>query len=167
MKNELEVFKELQISSLIRAINGLEPETEEGDLPPVVQDAIRTVKSQRHTVLILTAKQIMEAAEFAGLDVFADPDNDELDEEYCIRPGIIRGFPEAGQEEYAGYLIESALYPEEGAVPLSGEQPFTEYEPVIDEGFLQAAAKCNGWAGALARQLLAGNSVSEVMSDAG
>ncbi|ASG18934.1 hypothetical protein ODU92_003846 [Salmonella enterica] len=37
---------------------------------------------------------------------------------------------------------------------MSGEQPFKEYEPVIDEGFLRQAAKCNGWAGELARRLL-------------
>ncbi|EAZ2565753.1 hypothetical protein O3355_002096 [Salmonella enterica subsp. enterica serovar Braenderup] len=142
------------INCLIRAINGLELNVDEQFLPDMVQEAIETVRSQRHTVLILSARQILEAAEFAGLDVCVDPVNDELDEEYCIRPGTIAGCPQEGLEPYEGLLIESLLYPEEGAVPLSGEQPFKEYEPVIDEGFLRQAAKCNGWAGELARRLL-------------
>ncbi|HFW2793855.1 TPA: hypothetical protein ACIBBJ_002144 [Salmonella enterica subsp. enterica serovar Java] len=141
------------INCLIRAINGLELNVDEQFLPDMVQEAIETVRSQRHTVLILSARQILEAAEFAGLDVCVDPVNDELDEEYCIRPGTIAGCPQEGLEPYEGLLIESLLYPEEGAVPLSGEQPFKEYEPV-DEGFLRQAAKCNGWAGELARRLL-------------
>ncbi|WP_329600617.1 hypothetical protein R1C93_16785 [Citrobacter koseri] len=145
------------INCLIRAINGLELNIDEQFLPDMVQEAIQTVRSQRHTVLILSARQILEAAEFAGLDVCVDPVNDELDEEYCIRPGTIAGCPQEGLEPYEGLLIESLLYPEEGAVPLSGEQPFKEYEPVIDEGFLRQAAKCNGWAGELARRLLAEN----------
>ncbi|ASG63802.1 hypothetical protein CEW81_16965 [Kluyvera genomosp. 3] len=135
------------INCLVRAINGLELNVEEDFLPDMVQNAIQTVRSQRHTVLILTARQILEAAEFAGLDVCVDPVNDELDEEYCIRTGIIAGSPQEGLEPYEGPLIESLLYPEEGAVPLSGEQPFKEYEPVIDEGFLRQAAQCNGWPG--------------------
>ncbi|ENT4941498.1 hypothetical protein ACFFWT_001330 [Salmonella enterica] len=142
------------INCLIRAINGLELNVDEQFLPDMVKEAIETVRSQRHTVLILSARQILEAAEFAGLDVCVDPVNDELDEEYCIRPGTIAGCPQEGLEPYEGLLIESLLYPEEGAVPLSGEQPFKEYEPVIDEGFLRQAAKCNGWAGELARRLL-------------
>ncbi|EOV4197821.1 hypothetical protein [Salmonella enterica] len=142
------------INCLIRAINGLELNVDEQFLPDMVQEAIETVRSQRHTVLILSARQILEAAEFAGLDVCVDPVNDELDEEYCIRPGTIAGCPQEGLEPYEGLLIESLLYPEEGAVPLSGEQPFKEYEPVIDEGFLRQATKCNGWAGELARRLL-------------
>ncbi|ECD4145326.1 TPA: hypothetical protein ACTAI2_004570 [Salmonella enterica subsp. enterica serovar Oranienburg] len=142
------------INCLIRAINGLELNVDEQFLPDMVQEAIETVRSQRHTVLILSARQILEAAEFAGLDVCVDPVNDELDEEYCIRPGTIAGCPQEGLEPYEGLLIESLLYPEEDAVPLSGEQPFKEYEPVIDEGFLRQAAKCNGWAGELARRLL-------------
>ncbi|HHT8363887.1 TPA: hypothetical protein ACT3PT_003659 [Salmonella enterica] len=142
------------INCFIRAINGLELNVDEQFLPDMVQEAIETVRSQRHTVLILSARQILEAAEFAGLDVCVDPVNDELDEEYCIRPGTIAGCPQEGLEPYEGLLIESLLYPEEGAVPLSGEQPFKEYEPVIDEGFLRQAAKCNGWAGELARRLL-------------
>ncbi|EHW2121801.1 hypothetical protein K3C80_003548 [Salmonella enterica subsp. enterica serovar Montevideo] len=142
------------INCLIRAINGLELNVDEQFLPDMVQEAIETVRSQRHTVLILSARQILEAAEFAGLDVCVDPVNDELDEEYCIRPGTIAGCPQEGLEPYEGLLIESLLYPEEGAVPLSGEQPFKEYEPVIDEGFLRQAAKCNCWAGELARRLL-------------
>ncbi|EOF7383926.1 hypothetical protein ACK2D4_000388 [Salmonella enterica] len=142
------------INCLIRAINGLELNVDEQFLPDMVQEAIETVRSQRHTVLILSARQILEAAEFAGLDVCVDPVNDELDEEYCIRPGTIAGCPQEGLEPYEGLLIESLLYSEEGAVPLSGEQPFKEYEPVIDEGFLRQAAKCNGWAGELARRLL-------------
>ncbi|EAW8182869.1 hypothetical protein HX52_11475 [Salmonella enterica] len=142
------------INCLIRAINGLELNVDEQFLPDMVQEAIETVRSQRHTVLILSARQILEAAEFAGLDVCVDPVNDELDEEYCIRPGTIAGCPQEGLEPYEGLLIESLLYPEEGVVPLSGEQPFKEYEPVIDEGFLRQAAKCNGWAGELARRLL-------------
>lgn len=155
MKNELTLFKEQQISSLIRAINGVDLDVELEILPPDVQDAIQTIRSQRHTVLILSAKQIMEAAEFAGLEVFADPDCDELEDEYCIRQGMIAGSSEAGLEPYTGYLIESAEYPEDGAVPLSGEQPFVDYEQVIDEGFLRSAANCNGWPGELARRLLA------------
>lgn len=142
------------INCLVRAINGLELNVEEEFLPDMVQDAIQTVRSQRHTVLILTARQILEAAEFAGLDVCVDPVNDELDEEFCIRTGMIAGSPQEGFEPYEGPLIESLLYPEEGAVPLSGEQPFKEYEPVIDEGFLRQAAQCNGWPGELAYRLL-------------
>lgn len=142
------------INCLVRAINGLELNVEEEFLPDMVQDAIQTVRSQRHTVLILTARQILEAAEFAGLDVCVDPVNDELDEEFCIRTGMIAGSPQEGFEPYEGPLIESLLYPEEGAVPLSGEQPFKEYEPVIDEGFLRQAAQCNGWPGELAHRLL-------------
>lgn len=142
------------INYLIRAINGFELNTEEEFLPEMIQDAIQTVRSQRHTVLILSARQILEAAEFAGLDVCVDPVNDELDEEYCIRTGMIAGSPLEGLEPYEGPLIESLLYPEEGAVPLSGDQPFKEYEPVIDEGFLRQAAQCNGWPGELASHLL-------------
>ena len=142
------------INCLVRAINGLELNVEDEFLPEMVQDAIQTVRSQRHTVLILTARQILEAAEFAGLDVCVDPVNDELDEEFCIRTGMIAGSPQEGLEPYEGPLIESLLYPAEGAVPLSGEQPFKEYEPVIDESFLRQAAQCNGWPGELARRLL-------------
>ncbi|MBJ8744053.1 hypothetical protein I5403_06030 [Citrobacter farmeri] len=142
------------INCLVRAINGLELNVEEEFLPEMIQDAIQTVRSQRHTVLILSARQILEAAEFAGLDVCVDPVNDELDEEYCIRTGMIAGSPLEGLEPYEGPLIESLLYPEEGAVPLSGDQPFKEYEPVIDEGFLRQAAQCNGWPGELASRLL-------------
>lgn len=142
------------INCLIQAINGQELNVDEQFLPDMVQEAIQTVRSQRHTVLILSARQILEAAEFAGLDVCVDPVNDELDEEYCIRPGTIAGCPQEGLEPYEGLLIESLLYPEEGAVPLSGEQPFKEYEPVIDEGFLRQAAQCNGWPGELASRLL-------------
>ncbi|HDS8578237.1 TPA: hypothetical protein QH731_003562 [Klebsiella variicola] len=140
--------------SLIRAINGLDLNVAMEWLPERVQEAIQTVRSQRHTVLILSARQILEAAEFVGLDVFVDPVNDELDEEYCIRTGTIAASPQEGLDQYEGPLIESLLYPEDGAVRLSGEQPFKEYEPVIDAGFLRQAAKCNGWAGEVARRLL-------------
>lgn len=141
------------INCLIRAINGIELNIGDEDFfPEMVRDAIQTVRSQRHTVLILSARQILEAAEFAGLEVFASPNSDELDEEFCIRTGVIAA--STGEAQYEGPLIESLLYPEDGAVALSGEQPFKEYEPVIDEGFLQVAAKYNGWAGTLASRLL-------------
>jgi hypothetical protein len=105
--------------------------------------------------LTLTARQILEAAEFAGIEAFADPNSDDLNDEYCIRTGIIAGSPEQGLDPYEGLLIESLHYPEDGAVPLSGEQPFNEYEPVIDEGFLRLAAQYHGWAGEIARRQLA------------
>ncbi|EFO5652202.1 hypothetical protein HN186_005091, partial [Salmonella enterica subsp. enterica serovar Miami] len=92
------------INCLIRAINGLELNVDEQLLPDMVQEAIQTVRSQRHAVLILSARQILEAAEFAGLDVCVDPVNDELDEEYCIRPGTIAGCPQEGLEPYEGLL---------------------------------------------------------------
>lgn len=155
------LVKDNEIVSLVRAINGLDLDIEDESLSPMVLEAIRTVKSQRHTVLILTARQIMEAAEFAGLEVFVEPDSDELDHEYCIRSGTILASPDEGLEAYDGYLIESAEYPEDGAVPLSGEQPFVEYKPVIDEGFLQQAAKHTGWAGALAKRMLSIGAVGQ------
>lgn len=159
--NQVIVQKDHEIVNLVRAINGLDFDVEDEGLSSMVQEAIRTVRSQRHTVLILTAKQIMEAAEFAGLEVFAEPDSDELEHEYCIRNGTIQASPGEGLEAYTGYLIESAEYPEDGAVALSGEQPFVEYEPVIDDGFLHLAAKHNGWAGALAKRLLAVSAVGQ------
>ncbi|QHM71648.1 hypothetical protein [Mixta intestinalis] len=147
------------INCLIRAINGQELNANEEFLPDMVREAIQTVRSQRHTVLILSARQILEAAEFAGLEVSADLQSDELDDEYCIRTGTIAASPGEGLEQYEGLLIEALHYPEDGAVPLSGEQPFKEYEPVIDEGFLRTAAKYNGLAGTLASRLL---SVAEI-----
>jgi len=153
MKNEFEMPEEQQISSLIRAIYGLDLAIPDESMPQQVAEAILTVQSQRHTVLILTARQILEAAEFAGLEVFVEPDSDELECEYCIRPGTIAASPGEEFGEYNGYLIESVEYPEDGAVPLSGEQPFIEHESVIDSGFLQLAAKHTGWAGALAKRL--------------
>jgi|GEM_PF-1304084 hypothetical protein len=111
--------------------------------------------------MVLSGRQILEAAEFAGLEVFADPNSDALDDEFSIRNGIIAASPDEGLEAYHGLLIESLNYPEEGAVPLSGEQPFKEYEPVIDEGFLRQAATFTGWGGALARYLLDVGSVGQ------
>lgn len=142
------------IVSLVRAINGLELDVEESTLPQMVQDAIQVIRTQRHSVVILSVAQLAEAAEFAGLDVFTTEDADALECEYAIRTGTILSGDGAEHEKYEGLLIESVDYPEDGAIPLTGEHPFKEYEPVIDEGFLRQAAKCDGWAGELARRML-------------
>lgn len=90
--------------------------------PQAEQQAVRPDKEWQRNTVKLTAAQLAEALEFVAPDYFVDDEQHE--HEVCIAWAPDGTVPhDEGGFEPAGYVVWLAEYPEEGCMPLDGQNP--------------------------------------------
>lgn len=90
--------------------------------PQADQQAVRPDKEWQRNTVKLTAAQLAEALEFVAPDYFVDDEQHE--HEVCISWAPDGTVPhDEGGFEPAGYVVWLAEYPEEGCMPLDGQNP--------------------------------------------